>query len=578
MVVENQSIAPLTYSEYAQCELSADLTLVPEVAAKVRAYCFRHGLDAQTWAPVELALVEGLNNAIEHGCRGIICDGCIRVRWNWTGEILEIEILDPGKFRPAPVHMELPDPLSERGRGTFVMSALMDSVSHHDRDGNHLLVLRKRLGLRTVTDDEAESTLKAMTGELGNSYETITALFHFGEELATARSFDDFVEQVLRRLLKLVGGSEAWLRLGDPRGRLKLVSPRRAPHRSGMPEFLRPEDDSVEARVFRESEPHTVEECSGLGPHDPLRRDRGSAFVCPILFREATIGVLSVAREQTHPYFSAGDTRLIGAVADFLGIARKMALTQEQRQAQQRTERELEIAAEIQQSLLPQDFPETSKFRIFGLSQTANEVGGDYFDVLPIGGKGVLLVIADVMGKGMPAALLATILRTMIRAHSSLAEDPGRLLSVINRQIGSDLNNLGMFITAQIAFLSDETDELVFASAGHCPLLKFSPGATHASQSSGGGVPLGVLDEVEYESMREPTASGDRFILLTDGVYEVQSAVGEVLWLDPLAQLIPELCTGDPRSCCKRLLDYVAGYSAGVPAGDDRTLLIAQQL
>jgi serine phosphatase RsbU (regulator of sigma subunit)/anti-sigma regulatory factor (Ser/Thr protein kinase) len=576
MVAENQPIAGLTYSEYAQCELSADLALVPEVAGKVRAYCFRHGLAPETWAPVELALVEGLNNAIEHGCRGV-SDGCIRVRWNWTDEMLAIEILDPGNFRPGPVLVQLPGPLSEGGRGTFVMSALMDSASHELHDGNHMLVLRKRLGLPTPTNTDAE-TLEGMTGELSNSYETITALFRFGEELATARSFDDFFAQVRRRLLKLVGGDEAWLRIGDPGGKLKLVSPGQTSCSSGMPEYLVSEDASVETQVFRDSEQHTVEDCFELRPHDPLRRDHGSAFVCPILFRNATIGVLSVVRGQTSPYFTAEEIRLIGAVADFLGIARTIALSQEQRQVQLRTERELEIAAEIQQSLLPKVFPETRKFRIFGLSQTAHEVGGDYFDVLPIGGKGVLLAIADVMGKGMPAALLATILRTTIRAHSNLADDPGRLLTVVNRQLGIDLNNLGMFITAQIAFLPNETDELIFASAGHCPLLKFSRGATCASQSRGGGMPLGVLDDVEYESMREPIVPGERFIFFTDGIYEVRSAAGEILGLDSLAQRIPVLCTGDPRRDCKRLLDYVASYSARVPAADDRTLLIAQRL
>ena len=183
--------------------------------------------------------------------------------------------------------------------------------------------------------------------------------------------------------------------------------------------------------------------------------------------------------------------------------------------------------------------------------------------MLPIGDDGVLLVIADVMGKGMPAALLATILRTAIRAHASLAKDPGRLLTVVNRQLDADLNNLGMFITAQLAFLSNRTDEVVFASAGHCPLLKLSAGDTHASQRIEGGIPLGVLDEVEYESMHERVAAGDRLILLTDGVYEVQSPSGEILWLDPLARMIPTLCTGDPRNSCKRLIEYVASYSAG---------------
>ena len=577
MVAEKSSIARLNHREYAQCELTADLALVSEVAAQVRIYCLRHGLDSATWAEVELALVEGLNNAIEHGCRDLP-DGPIRVSWNWTDEILHIEIADPGQFLPAPLPVELPDPLSEGGRGQFVISRLMDSVSHETREGQHVLVLQKRVGLPARADAEVESTLAGMTGELINSYETITALFGFSEELATAQSFDVFFEHVRRRLLKLVEGDEVWLRLDDPCGKLKLVDPGETKRSPGLPAFLSPADDAVEQQVFRDLERQTVEECSALRQNDPLWRQSGSALVCPITFRDTALGVLTVLRARSNYYFTAEETRLIATVAEYLGIARTMALAQEQQQAQQRTERELELAAEIQRSLLPNASLETTKFRVFGLSQMANEVGGDYFDVLPIEGKGVLLVIADVMGKGMPAALLATILRTSIRSHTHLAEAPGRLLTVVNRQLAADLNNLGMFITAQIAFLPDAMDQLIFASAGHCPLLKTSPGAAQVALNRGGGVPLGVLDEAEYESMQEPMAAGDRLIMLTDGVYEVESPSGEILWLDPLVRLIPTLCTGDPRNCCKGLLDYVAAYSAGTPAADDRTLLIAQYL
>lgn len=576
MVIENQFIAGLTYRESAQCALPADLALVPEVAGKVRTYCLQRGLDPETWASLELALVEGLNNAIEHGCRGLR-EANIQVRWNWTDELLEIEILDPGQYRPPSIPARLPDPLAEGGRGLYVMSALMDGVSHRSHEGNHLLVLRKKLGPPRPADEDRETALDGMTGELSNSYETIAALFHFCEELATARSYDEFVQQVLRRLFKLVRGDEAWLRIAALGGGLKLAGEGRAPRHASMPESLGPEDDVVETQVFREAQQQTIEDCSELKPGDPLRRESGCAFVCPILFRHTTSGVLSVLREQTSPYFTAGETRLVSAVADFLGIARTIALSQDHRLAQLQTERELEIAAEIQHLLLPKAHPETGRSRVFGLSQMAREVGGDYFDFLPIGDKAVLLVVADVMGKGVPAALLATILRTTIRAHSDLAEDPGRLLTLVNRQLSVDLNNLDMFITVQIAFLSDETDELIFASAGHCPLLIFPQGAVAASQRRGGGIPIGILNDVEYESMREPIAPGDRFIFLSDGIYEVQSAAGVILGLDALARQIPALCTGDPRSDCRRLLDYVDAYSAGTPAADDRTVLVAQR-
>jgi len=577
MVAPNRLSSGVNYGEYAECDLPADLELAPEVALRLRLYCFHRGLDAQTWTRVEVALVEGLNNAIEHGCRGV-SQARIRVRWSWTDEMLEIQILDPGKFRPGPAAAQLPEELAEHGRGMFLMSSLMDSVRHELLEGGHALVLRLRLGPIAAPPNDAETTLEAMTAELGIAFETITALFRFGEELATARSFDEFAEEVLGQLIKLVHADESWLRLSEPGTGLRLVDPRPAPRPTPLPELLGREHGGIETQAFRDAEPQTVEDCSALAPSDPLYRERGSAFAGPILFRDETIGVLSVLRAEPRPYFNGGEIGIISTVAEFLGIARTLALSQERRQVQQRTERELEIAAEVQRSLLPKCFPNTGKLSVFGISQTAEEVGGDYFDVLPIGDQGVLLVVADVMGKGMPAALLAAILRTAIRAHAGLAEDPGRLLTVVNRQLRVDLRNLGMFITAQIAFFSAKADGLIFASAGHCPLLKLSPSAACVSSSSDGGVPLGVTNDADYKSMRVAAARGDRFIFLTDGLYEAESASGQVLGFGSLARDIPALCAGDPRNCCARMLDYVARYSAGVPASDDRTLLITQCL
>ena len=119
----------------------------------------------------------------------------------------------------------------------------------------------------------------------------------------------------------------------------------------------------------------------------------------------------------------------------------------------ERSKAQLEIASEIQQSLLPSNFPQSPHCRITGRCVAAQEIGGDYIDTIEIKGQGLLLIIADVMGKGVPAALLATIFRTAIRSRLNLAETPGWLLSQINEQFHSELGHLNMFITAQAAYL-----------------------------------------------------------------------------------------------------------------------------
>ena len=220
-------------------------------------------------------------------------------------------------------------------------------------------------------------------------------------------------------------------------------------------------------------------------------------------------------------------------IAEYLGIARTTMLLQQQREEEQRAIRELEIAAEIQQSLVPKSFPSNPRARVFGVSQAAFKVGGDYVDALSIGDGDILIAIADVMGKGMPAALLATILRTSLRARLDLADDPGLLLGEINRQISADLARLDSFITAQVAYFSPDSQELLFANAGHCPLLKYAAGSDKGEQFRGGGVPLGVLSGEHYTTHRVPVGPGDRFLLLTDGIYEAESPAGAAPRLGP---------------------------------------------
>lgn len=563
--------------EFSGCEIPADLALVAQAMEKMRTDCVRRGLPPQEWLKIELAVVEGLNNAIIHGST-TAPRATVRLEWSWTDDVFEARILDPGNFYPAPAgEARLPeDPYAESGRGDFIIASMVDTAEHTVVDGKHCLTLRRRVGAAPPpASEETETILAAMTEDLSISYESLAAMFRFGEQLATAPSFDDFAATVLDQMIDLVQAAECYVRLVDAAGKMEVFHRSRGdqPHRQ-----FSPGAQSVEMEVFRRREPLTVENCAELSPADPLWRESGCAFVCPVFFQDKAVGILTAVRTGSANYFSAGEISLISVVGDFLGIARTTSALQEHRQSQQRAMRELEIAAEIQQSLLPNSFPSSPIARIFGVSQTAHEVGGDYFDALPIGDHSVLLAIADVMGKGMPAALLATIFRTTIRARLDLAHDPGRLLSEVNRQMSSDLAKIDMFVTAQVAFFTETMDELIMATAGHCPLLHFARDRAEPTQITGGGVPLGVIDDAKYESLRQNVGPGDRFVFLTDGLYEAQSPSGEMIGLERIAAQIPKLWVGAPHIFCGQLLDYVREWSKDAPAADDRTLLVVERL
>ncbi len=565
------------------CEFAAEFERVAPAVARLLAFCEAQGVAPEVLTQIELGVVEGVNNAIEHGCAEIE-NARVRLRWSWTDDVLEVRIYDPGAFRPGSTAVALPDdPLSEGGRGGFLIAAMMDSVEHRLVHGQHCIVLRKRIGEKPAfspKDAESAALLRDMTADLSTSYESLAALFQFAKELATAPSFDVFVGRVLDRLLVLLAANETTVRLVQFNGRLKLSCarmrdvPDAEPGESGgLFTALPPEHETIEAKAFQRGAEQTVENCSAVPRRDPLWRSTGVAFVCPLFFQTKVLGVLTVLRSDASSYFTAGQVSLMRTVAEFLGIAQTTALLQEQRQKEQRAIRELEIAAEIQQSLLPKSFPNNPTSRVFGASRAALKVGGDYFDALPIGSRGVLVSIADVMGKGMPAALLATILRTSIRARLDLAENPGMLLTEVNRQINADLARLDSFITAQIAFLFYDKAELRYASAGHCPILKYASESATPARLDAGGIPLGVLDRVEYESYSEKVRSGDRFVFLTDGIYEAESPEGQAIGLEGITDEIVHLWGGTPNLFCEGLLDFVHRFTGGTEAADDRTVV-----
>jgi len=241
---------------------------------------------------------------------------------------------------------------------------------------------------------------------------------------------------------------------------------------------------------------------------------------------------------------------------------------------------ELEIARRIQQSLLPGTFPSLPGFAISGFCESAHQVGGDFFDVLMPAQDKALLVVADVMGKGIPAALFAATLHTLIRAVAEWSHQPASLLKRVNRLIFDDLSRVDMFITASVALVDMRQDKILVANAGHCPLLiKTARGAIVPVSAE--GVPLGIVPDAIFEQQAFPLDACQCALLYTDGLTEGCNAKGEffgqarlINWLsqaDPEQQPVPGLRDELQFALCS--------FQAQAPLRDDQTfLLLARQV
>ena len=238
---------------------------------------------------------------------------------------------------------------------------------------------------------------------------------------------------------------------------------------------------------------------------------------------------------------------------------------------QQEQEREIAEAKAIQEKLLPREIPQMPGYEIASAWQSARLVGGDYFDILPLDSKTLGLCIADVAGKGMPAALLMSNLQAAVRGLSSLSVAPNllckRLNSIVYRNTESD-----RFITFFYAQLEAPARRLTYVNAGHnAPFVVRSDGS-HERLREGGTV-LGVFDSRDYEMGSVQLSKGDRVILFTDGVTEACSLNGEEFGEARLLRFLKGHLTLSADSLQAKILKEVAAFSGG-RWQDDATLLV----
>jgi len=428
---------------------------------------------------------------------------------------------------------------------------------------------------------ESQATLDLMTEELASAYESLSTIFRFSAELAERPKPEEFARKWLGEVSKIAAADWFILRLMEEGQGLKVV----ASSESGSPEILSLEnageaDVSVEMRAASFRMDVWFDSAHPVPEMDPLSRlaRQGGGFSHPIVINDRLLGVLSVGRYQTDAGFQAGQVSIIQTFADFLGIQIRNAQFQQQQLQTSLTARELEIAAEIQRSLLPKKLPEVAGFHLVGYYQSARQVGGDFYDAFVTREGGLLLAIADVMGKGVPAAMFAAIFRSQLRASAEGATSPGAMLTWLNRSLFADLDQVEMFITAQLVYLDPRERTIQLSAAGHPPMLMAGgDGRIQAVENS--GMPLGVMPDTVYTERTVTLPAGANLLLFTDGLTEARDREGKLLWLGPLEKCLAQAAkNAQPAEQTRAaLIALVETHQNGVPPGDDQTFLLLSE-
>ncbi|HEU5315311.1 MAG TPA: SpoIIE family protein phosphatase [Chloroflexota bacterium] len=237
--------------------------------------------------------------------------------------------------------------------------------------------------------------------------------------------------------------------------------------------------------------------------------------------------------------------------------------------SRERLEAELRLAREIQLALLPKTLPTVDGWTLAAHYSPARLVGGDFYDVIPLDGGGVFaLVIGDVSGKGVPAALMMASTRTAVRAAARGAGGPAALLAEVNAQLWSDMPRR-TFVTCLCVVVDTRSGAIRFASAGHLPPLVRRGPTGAVDELAAAGLPLGIEPDARYSEAEAHLRAGDALLLYSDGVVEAHDAAGRMLGFDGLATALGTRGDGSPIDAA---LARLAAHAIGEQE-DDVTLL-----
>jgi sigma-B regulation protein RsbU (phosphoserine phosphatase) len=241
--------------------------------------------------------------------------------------------------------------------------------------------------------------------------------------------------------------------------------------------------------------------------------------------------------------------------------------------------RELDVARHIQESILPRDFGAkgpTGGCAIFAAMHPAAEVGGDFYDFFMIDGERLGVVVGDVAGKGIPAAIYMSLSRTLLRSTALQGLDSAECLRHANRTLCTE-GDSGLFVTAVYAIVNTRTGAVEYSTAGHFAPSIVRAGGTVESLPVAGGMVLGVEEVGRYQTRQTTLGPGDLMVLYSDGVTEAVNGADDFFGDDGLEAALRETVGADEKTATGKVVAAVRGFAGGREQSDDLTLVFVRR-
>jgi serine phosphatase RsbU (regulator of sigma subunit) len=398
----------------------------------------------------------------------------------------------------------------------------------------------------------------------------VAALVRAGQELASHRPLDELFEIILDLSIKAVGAE---------RGVLMTLEGEDLVARAVRGEGFRI-SSAVRDKVLKERASFLVQDTkadAAFSARDSIIGQQiQSMMAVPLQTSDRVIGLVNVDSRSFARPFTPGDLDLLTVLANVAAIRieqQRLALVEQQERI---ISRDLEQAAVIQQRLLPRFAPTVPGFDLAGHNTPCRTVGGDYFDFFEYPDGRVGVVVGDVAGKGMPAALLMTALKGGIQVLlADPPQDVAKLMSRLDRVVAANFPR-NRFVSLFFGLLDPATGELIWCNAGHNPpLLVRASGAIERLPSC--GTILGIFPDAPYTVERCAFGAGDTLTLFSDGVTEERNVAGEEFGEERLERLVSSGATRGAKALVDEIHRAVVAWASGQPAADDVTAVVVRR-
>jgi serine phosphatase RsbU (regulator of sigma subunit)/anti-sigma regulatory factor (Ser/Thr protein kinase) len=531
-------------------KVPGNLAEVRPASQEVGAFLAAQGCDENELMSCSLALVEAINNAICYAGPDAK-DQPIMVEALVTDQTIEFRVTDHTAGFDWPREFNLPPQDRESGRGLYLIHTLSHEAGYlRGRECNVLHFLRRRssapLAVPSNTPEEVrlvlaenDRVISQMVEELSSCYESLASIFRHSRASHEPGRLHTFAQGLLEELVQIVGADWFLLRLvSADHAQLEVFAAQDASLYLAPLPLMSGQQVCAELEAALTRQEVWFDTRTPGGTIDPIARARPASqgVVYPFYAGEILLGTLTVARgvsqsstldPKTATVFTAGQASVIRTLSDFLAIQVVNARHHEEQIHAHALARELEIANEIQRSLVPKQLPPVPGLSIAAHSENARLVGGDFYDAIRTDDSSVLLVVADVMGKGVPAAMFAAILRTSLRAAPEMLQQPAELLRRANRLLFDELSAVDMFITAHLVLVNPRERQLTLATAGHSPLLVSTSQAPGFAALAPEGLPLGIQRDATFPVQTLKLGESYRLLLYTDGLSEALNENGK---------------------------------------------------